>query len=143
MAITNDVDETHLPRNFMFIETAILGEGVEAAEKDFRSGCECKDEGDCKFRGCHCLQDMIASDDIDEHGKIYSYHSNGTRKDCLRGAKLDSRDPIYECHPGCACTESCSNRVVERGRKIPLNIFRTDDGRGWGTSLFLLFTFLY
>lgn len=38
---------------------------------------------------------------------------------------------IYECHSGCACSAECPNRVVERGRRIPLQIFRTE-GRGWG-----------
>lgn len=41
---------------------------------------------------------------------------------------------IYECHSGCACSAECPNRVVERGRRIPLQIFRTE-GRGWGEFL--------
>ncbi|KAG6105625.1 Histone-lysine N-methyltransferase, H3 lysine-9 specific dim-5 [Claviceps sp. LM219 group G6] len=41
--------------------------------------------------------------------------------------------PIYECHQGCCCTRDCPNRVVERGRTVPLQIFRTDD-RGWGVK---------
>lgn len=76
---------------------------------------------------------MVGSD-ADENGKISSYHSEGVRAECLRGSKLESRDPIYECQSACSCSENCSNRVVERGRKIPLNIFRTDDNRGWGKS---------
>jgi hypothetical protein len=58
-------------------------------------------------------------------------------KECLRGKVLESRHPIYECHAGCACSVDCKNRVVERGRKIPLQIFRTTDGRGWGMLPFL------
>ncbi|KAG5953538.1 Histone-lysine N-methyltransferase, H3 lysine-9 specific dim-5 [Claviceps arundinis] len=41
--------------------------------------------------------------------------------------------PIYECHQGCCCTRDCPNRVVERGRTVPLQIFRTDD-RGVKTT---------
>ena len=67
-------------------------------------------------------------------GKIYVYHGTGKRKECLRGRVMESRHPIYECHASCACSEDCRNRVVERGRKIPLQIFRTDNGRGWGLS---------
>jgi [histone H3]-lysine9 N-trimethyltransferase SUV39H len=67
--------------------------------------------------------------------KIFVYHSHGEKKETLRSGFLDSRQPIYECHSGCACGEDCPNRVVERGRKVPLQIFRTDDGRGWGLCL--------
>ena len=72
----------------------------------------------------------IADPEQDE--KIYVYHSKGTKKECLKSEMLTSGDPIYECHSACACSEDCSNRVVERGRKIPLQVFMTDDGRGWG-----------
>lgn len=135
----NEVDDEVLPANFRFIEHSILREGVEAAENDFRTGCECQDDWGCQRRGCHCLQDMaIDDDDMDEDGadeKIYVYHGIGKRKECLRGKVLESRHPIYECHASCACSVDCANRVVERGRKIPLQIFRTDNGRGWGMFL--------
>ncbi|CAK7201778.1 hypothetical protein SEUCBS139899_004493 [Sporothrix eucalyptigena] len=73
----------------------------------------------------------------------FAYHSQGAKAGLLRSRYLDSREPIYECHEGCACATStdgdqmtdgdnaCVNRVVERGRRIPLQIFRTED-RGWG-----------
>lgn len=81
----------------------------------------------------------------------FAYHSQGDKAGLLRSRYLDSREPIYECHEGCACAAStegalvggddddngndndtaCVNRVVERGRRIPLQIFRTED-RGWG-----------
>lgn len=32
----------------------------------------------------------------------------------------------------CKCGSSCPFRVVQLGRKIPLTIFRTSNGRGWG-----------
>ena len=63
----------------------------------------------------------------------YVYHTRGDKAGLLRSRFLDSREPIYECHEACACssTNDCANRVVERGRRIPLQIFRTVD-RGWG-----------
>lgn len=65
--------------------------------------------------------------------KRFAYHSQGAKKELLRSSYLNSRAPIYECHEACHCDkESCPNRVVERGRKVPLQIFRTEDHRGWG-----------
>lgn len=67
--------------------------------------------------------------------KRFSYHSNGAKAGLLRGDKLNSLDPIYECHEGCHCDGAlCPNRVVERGRQVPLQIFRTTDNRGWGEA---------
>lgn len=68
------------------------------------------------------------------HGKKrFAYHSQGAKKELLRGSYLNSRAPIYECHEACSCLKvQCPNRVVERGRKVPLQIFRTTDNRGWG-----------
>ncbi|KAI1358865.1 hypothetical protein F5Y08DRAFT_320873 [Xylaria arbuscula] len=44
---------------------------------------------------------------------------------------LTSRNAIYECHESCVCSLDCSNRVLERVRKLPLQIFCTEN-RGWG-----------
>lgn len=67
----------------------------------------------------------------EERDEVYMYQSNGGQ-DTLGPDYLDTREPIYECHDGCSCDQECPNRVVERGRKVMLQIFRTDDGRGWG-----------
>ncbi|KAK7698904.1 hypothetical protein SLS64_012115, partial [Diaporthe eres] len=65
--------------------------------------------------------------------KRFAYHSQGAKRGLLRSSYLNSRAPIYECHEACRCPqEYCPNRVVERGRKVPLQIFRTADNRGWG-----------
>lgn len=40
--------------------------------------------------------------------------------------------PIYECNSRCSCGYECPNRVVQKGIRYDLCIFRTDDGRGWG-----------
>lgn len=66
--------------------------------------------------------------------KRFAYHSQGAKAGLLRGSELNSRLPIYECHDGCKCSKAgCPNRVVERGRQVPLQIFRTHKGeRGWG-----------
>ena len=44
---------------------------------------------------------------------------------------LESRNPIYECNRRCTCGDVCKTRVVQRGRKVPLEIFKTEN-RGWG-----------
>ncbi|KAM7203408.1 histone-lysine N-methyltransferase [Naviculisporaceae sp. PSN 640] len=63
--------------------------------------------------------------------KVIAYHAYGQKAGLLRSQMLHSRDAIYECHDLCSCSRDCPNRVVERGRTVPLEIFRTED-RGWG-----------
>lgn len=66
--------------------------------------------------------------------KRFAYHSQGAKAGLLRSSELHSRMPIYECHEGCKCSANCPNRIVERGRQVPLQIFRTENGRGWGVK---------
>ncbi|KAK5114886.1 hypothetical protein LTR62_002045 [Meristemomyces frigidus] len=46
---------------------------------------------------------------------------------------LESRYPIYECNLNCDCGPVCKSRVVQKGRKVPLTIFKTAN-RGWGVK---------
>lgn len=121
-------------------------QGVEVAEDSFRSGCACSEDRDCQFSNCLCLADLDAdAADSDRDGgstdeemgsrKTYAYHSHGAKKGLLRSKMLTSEVPIYECHEGCDCSPECPNRIVERGRMIPLQIFHTNSPRGWGTCL--------
>ncbi|RYP16305.1 hypothetical protein DL765_005211 [Monosporascus sp. GIB2] len=140
VTIVNNEDDAVLDPSFRFTDRSVLGKGVEPTKDEFRSGCVCTDAEDCQYSSCHCLQDMDdnSGDDGDGDGnygqyrrKTYAYHSHGVRAGHLRSKILTSRDPIYECHEGCACGPDCPNRVVERGRRVPLQVFRTAN-RGWG-----------
>lgn len=40
---------------------------------------------------------------------------------------------IYECNSNCSCsTNKCPNRLVQHGVSLPLQIFKSDSGFGWG-----------
>ncbi|KFY11574.1 hypothetical protein V492_04383 [Pseudogymnoascus sp. VKM F-4246] len=133
VTVTNVVDDATFPDGFHFIEHSILCEGVSRAEAGFKMGCECSNDGDCEYRGCYCLQDVEGGNNkMGPAKKINAYLSKGPKAGCLRKDILDSRLVLYECHDSCACSKNCSNRIVEQGRKVPLEIFRTADGRGWG-----------
>lgn len=39
---------------------------------------------------------------------------------------------MYECGPWCGCDRArCQNRLVQRGLRVRLQVFQTDN-RGWG-----------
>ncbi|CEI66724.1 unnamed protein product [Fusarium venenatum] len=148
VTVVNDQDSEVLPDDFRFIKNVVLGDGVKQAEDSFHSGCSCDNDAECQFTGCHCLADLDEEDsrqdeddpfgdiidgmDVDRpRRKAYAYHAHGAKAGLLRSKFYNSKMPIYECHQSCACSINCPNRVVERGRTIPLEIFRTED-RGWG-----------
>lgn len=138
ISIRNDIDNTVINPDFRFCERSVLREGCEEAEAGFRSGCNCIHDDNCALGACHCLQEVdiddsdAAEDPSERASKVaIAYYIKGSKKGLLRSRYLDSRNPIYECHEGCECSENCPNRVVARGRTVPLDIFRTTD-RGWG-----------
>jgi histone-lysine N-methyltransferase SUV39H len=131
--------------NFRFIDHSIIADDVPVAEDSFRTGCDCADNEDCMYNTCQCLDEMAPDSDEAEYDgsaaaaaalsrrKRFAYHSSKPKAGLLRSRILMSREPIYECHEGCNCSLDCPNRVVERGRTVPLQIFRTED-RGWGVK---------
>lgn len=151
----NDTDDGEvIPPGFRFIKETVARDGVQPAEDNFRTGCDCLNDDECMFETCDCLGELEGddSDDDDSSDELsrgatngsngarparkqrrpcFAYNSSGPKAGLLRGHILQSRQPIYECHERCKCSKSCPNRVVERGRQIPLQIFRTND-RGWG-----------
>lgn len=152
ITVVNIVDDVVIPPKFRFINRIVLGKDVEAAEDSFRSGCSCGEDGaGCQFGGCQCLADLVDEDDSDEEedgvagddtqgtregqARAYSYHTHGVKAGKLRSKFLDSSLPLYECHQACSCSSTCPNRVVEGGRTVPLEIFRTTN-RGWGKPSF-------
>lgn len=65
--------------------------------------------------------------------KMFPYFGPGTsKKGCMVSFYLESRNPVYECNPRCACGPRCKSRLVQRGRTVPLEIFKTET-RGFGT----------
>ncbi|KAJ4300157.1 hypothetical protein N0V88_002826 [Collariella sp. IMI 366227] len=142
ITIVNGVDDKVLNPNFRFIDHSILSEDVPVADTAFRAGCECPNDKDCMYDTCHCL-DEVDDDSYDDEDdsvsnsqqrrKCFAYYSSGAKAGLLRDKILHTRVPIYECHELCRCSLNCPNRVVQRGRTVPLQIFRTDE-RGWGVK---------
>jgi len=63
--------------------------------------------------------------------KRFPYFASNELAECLVPFYLESRNVIYECNLRCKCGPGCKTRVVQKGRKIPFVIFKTQD-RGWG-----------
>ena len=79
--------------------------------------------------GCSC------TDCIDER-KTCCGPMSGSEAAYTKAGKLKVAvgTPIYECNLRCKCGADCCNRVVQRGSKLKLCVFRTGNGRGWGVK---------
>ncbi|KAL7266370.1 hypothetical protein RUND412_011085 [Rhizina undulata] len=113
--LVNTVDEVQLPPlTFEFINKLRLGQGVPEHQPEFGWGCDCP-IGGCQLGACQCIQDLSEKKFAYSHGK----------------ANRDSVLVIIECNQHCGCGPSCRNRVVQKGRKLPFEIFKTEK-KGWG-----------
>lgn len=134
--MVNEIDETSPSTDFVFLQQSILGNGVELMPEEVMIGCECYQdsrEAGCEYLHCRCLQDAAEKDGK----KFFPYRSRGIKgdqKQCLRPLMLESRWHIYECNKLCSCGPNCKNRVVQHGRQVQLQIFKTTN-RGWGKTL--------
>ena len=84
----------------------------------------------CEYVYCECIDDSARG------GELYGvpYYATGQKKGTLREMFLKTRYAIYECNELCNCDESCKTRVVQKGRQVSLEIFKTKN-RGWGKAL--------
>lgn len=130
--LINEIDDSSPPVSFTFINASIICEGVETVDEGFMSGCTCKQENGrncgCEYRYCGCLQQSAKDENGDHH---FPYSASTLKRGCLRTFYLDSRHHIYECNKNCNCRDNCKNKVVQHGRQVQLEIFKTEN-RGWG-----------
>ena len=155
----NNINEKTPSLNLRFVDEYILGEGVHQADIATVIGCSsCKPNmgqgKGCQYtRKCECLEyavvdesrlseeERVIFDKIEHDGegdtsnlpKRFPYYCTGSRLNCLVPFYLDSNHTIYECNINCPCGPRCKTRVVQKGRTVPLTVFKTLD-RGWGTS---------
>ncbi|MCJ1388656.1 hypothetical protein MMC18_001505 [Xylographa bjoerkii] len=135
VTLFNNIDDSTPPTNFEFIDQYVFGPGTKRVDKEFRSGCTCYQdsrEAGCSSLSCECLEDTA----IGENGKSdgFAYYGSGPKTGLLRYKYLKTRNAIYECNELCSCNDNCKSRVVQKGRQIPLDIFKTRN-RGWGKLL--------
>ncbi|KAF2084443.1 SET domain-containing protein [Saccharata proteae CBS 121410] len=158
VSLINTVDNKNPSLRFEFIRKNILGKDVRAADPATRTACtKCKPHMGqgigCEYsKVCDCLeyaavnenakmtpeeadrwQEIKANGGGDTSGlpKRFPYYSSEARRGCLVPQYLASRFPIYECNENCPCGPMCKTRVVQHGRKVRLEIFKTRN-RGWG-----------
>lgn len=105
----------------------LVGVPLDITQKDM-VGCDCTDG--CRDRTkCACWRktfeatEFIPQKDQKDNGNNVGY----------RGRRLPDivRTGIFECNTKCGCDSRCSNRVVQNGISVRLQLFKTQK-KGWG-----------
>ncbi|KAI5813628.1 hypothetical protein BZA77DRAFT_320703 [Pyronema omphalodes] len=117
ITLVNEVDLVPSPSvDFEFLDELKLAPDVPVYHSDFLFGCDCPEEGCDDPTECSCLREFpVKRFAYNKHGKVVV-----GREVC-----------IVECNEKCSCGPQCINRVVQNGRKVPLEIFRCEK-TGWG-----------
>ena len=138
VTFVNQIDDKQLSGKFQFIKSSIRRPGVDHEPfEDPRYACRCI--GGCRNDSCSCL---VTDEEEDDFGdrlnpavKIVPYQrvqlANGHTMSVLRETYMQNelrngeKSEILECNQYCGCDDNCWNRVVQKGRTIPLEIFMT------------------
>ncbi|XP_033927708.1 histone-lysine N-methyltransferase SUV39H1 [Melopsittacus undulatus] len=113
IAVENEVDLHGPPQDFVYINEYKVGPGVTLTP--VAVGCECRD----------CLLEPVGGCCPGASHNRFAYNETGQ-------VRIRAGLPIYECNSRCCCGDDCPNRVVQKGIRYNLCIFRTGNGRGWG-----------
>jgi len=115
LEVENLVDYDLPPKDFRYINASFAGKGV-TIPTDPVVGCECTD--------CISCQKECCPKQAGSHFAYNRYHR----------LKISLGTAIYECNSLCKCGPDCHNRVVQKGRRTNLCIFKTANSRGWGVK---------
>lgn len=125
LIFSNKVNNARLDGKFQFISSNIFRKGVKASSYIKQPGCGCT--GPCQI-DCTCLRKKF--DDHISKGveQVQSYQRRADGLSVLTSNYIHNyakRAEISECNSRCGCPPTCPNRVVQKGRTIPLEIFQT------------------
>lgn len=120
ISVYNDVDDCGPPLDFTYIDENMYHPSAPSFDRTFMIGCECKGSRCALSAGdvhCDCTETCGRQIPYDKYGRL----------------KHNFVGPIYECNSKCLCDpNNCGMRIVQRGLRFRLQIYRTSNNCGWG-----------
>ncbi|KAJ7542310.1 hypothetical protein O6H91_10G100800 [Diphasiastrum complanatum] len=124
----SQMDASNPWETFSYITRRLLKPSLGLDTKSSQLGCSCK-ETKCSPESCdHVL--LFDSDNTDACD-IYGQSMHGRFPYTISGQIiLQEGYLVYECNSSCHCQEECTNRVLQKGVQIKLEVFKTCH-KGW------------
>ncbi|KAI5303917.1 hypothetical protein KEM56_007054 [Ascosphaera pollenicola] len=116
--------------NFEFVDHYKLGEWIVAVDEEFKYGCDCEG-GVCDPETCLCASEggtRVGTLNGEEDGVEFvpPYIKNDLGMTVLSPEFMArEHNHIFECSSRCSCNSRCWNRVSQEGRKVRLELFKT------------------
>ncbi|CAF1161216.1 unnamed protein product, partial [Didymodactylos carnosus] len=141
ITVVNEVDHAKIgPKEFVYSVERIPTTGVNLQiNNEKMTCCDCKDS--CRDRAkCACWLRTLKYAELAGEERVKAMkQKNKTQAEILNAIGYKYRrlvknlsSGIYECNDRCQChNKSCTNRVVQNGIAVQLQLFKTFD-RGWG-----------
>jgi histone-lysine N-methyltransferase SUV39H len=155
--LVNTRDLSTPPLSFRFIDENIYRDGVTPPDPEALVGCsKCRPNMGgfcgCEYtKVCECLEFAEVNEQKLTVEELATWRVSKARGESSMGlpkrfpyskgtgllvrSYIESGYPIYECNTKCKCGGSeeytCKSRVVQNGRRVGLEIFKTKS-RGWG-----------
>ncbi|KAI9296823.1 SET domain-containing protein [Neoconidiobolus thromboides FSU 785] len=116
ITVINEIDDVGPPIDFDYINESVPM--CEIPDKHYITGNLCKCKKACtigKGGVCPCIK---------HNGGFIPYSDTGL-------LVLKPHMSIYECSSKCSCDDRCQFKVVQKGRKADVQIYKTEK-KGWG-----------
>ncbi|XP_014673040.1 PREDICTED: histone-lysine N-methyltransferase EHMT2-like isoform X2 [Priapulus caudatus] len=111
-------DDEGIPEDYQYVTENVETSQLVSINRLISSlqHCQCRDN--CGSTSCTCTINSVRLW-YDAQGKLVE--------------DFNMHDPpiLFECNKACRCWRKCSNRIVQDGIKVRLQLFRTP-GKGWG-----------
>lgn len=132
LTFENHVNDRRINGKFQFVSDYIFSRKSQSKTQTPHPHRSCACESGICGQDCNCLfTKMISRVDDAEHTinvRTYQRHSQQRDLVLLSDALIEDSTHtarIFECGDFCRCSGQCINRVVQKGRSIPLQIFET------------------
>ncbi|XP_014223483.1 histone-lysine N-methyltransferase EHMT2 isoform X1 [Trichogramma pretiosum] len=115
----NGIDYEDIPTDFVYVTENCFTSSVNV-DRTITSLQSCRCENNCSSETCLCGTISLRCW-YDEQGKLIP--------------EFNFADPpmLFECNQACDCNRIlCHNRVVQHGTSQRFQLFRTEEGKGWG-----------
>lgn len=131
ITIVNDIDDRGLNGKFQFVSQYVIREGVKRQQAHLHGYINCGSTciGGCSPDTCACMQNDKMQIASGVPVPTYRQRRDGLivlTEEFIKLSKTeDAKSEIVECNNNCHCDEKCFNRVVQKGRTLPLEIHMT------------------